>query len=109
MDFNKATKAEIQSAYLSLQAENTQLQATAKEAIEIANYFAANLNTIDQFLSNAPFINKEGKFFKKLFWVIANFNSIKNLIEDIATLIRNWKAKIQEAQQKQIEAQSKSN
>lgn len=109
MDFNKATKAELQAAYLSLQAENTQLQTTAKEAIEIANYFAANLNTIDQFLSNAPFINKDGKFFKRLFWVLSNFNSIKQLIEDIALLIRNWKERVREAQKKQIEAQSHAN
>ena len=101
MDFNKVTKSELQSSYLALQAELTKSQQATKEAIEIANYFAANLTTIETLLVQAPFLNKEGKLFKKLFWVVTNFASIKELIEQIYILIKNWRQRILEAQSKQ--------
>lgn len=101
MDFNKVTKSELQSSYLALQAELARSQQATKEALEIANYFAANLSTIESLLVSAPFINQDGKFFKKLLWVLTNFNSIKELIEQIYLLIKNWRQRINEAQSKQ--------
>lgn len=91
MDFNKVTKLQLQEAFLKLQQENTSLAYTN-------NYFASNLTSIEQILVKAPFLNTDGKFFKKLMWVITNFNSIKQLIEEIYTLIKLWRERINEAQ-----------
>lgn len=94
MDFNKVTKLQLQQEFTKLQQENASLAYTN-------NYFASNLTAIEQILVKAPFINTDGKFFKKLVWVITNFNSIKTLIEEIYTLIKLWRERITEAQQKQ--------
>jgi len=94
MDFNKVTKLQLQQEFTKLQQENASLAYTN-------NYFASNLIAIEQILVKAPFINTDGKFFKKLVWVITNFNSIKTLIEEIYTLIKLWRERITEAQQKQ--------
>lgn len=90
-------------AYITLQADLTKSQQATKEAIEIANYFAANLAAIENLLISAPFLNQDGKFFKKILWVLTNFNSIKELIEQIFLLIKNWRQRLMEAQAKQQE------
>lgn len=106
MDFNKVTKAEMQSAFLKLQAENAQLKTDLTSVVQLANYFQSNLQVIENLLHSAPFLNQEGKFFKKLAWVLTNFSKIRTLIEDIFATIRLWKQRVTELQEQAKAASS---
>ena len=85
-------KLEEMNANLTLQAQN---------AVNIANWFAVVIETIQKLLLAAPFLNEKGKFFKKLFWVVANFGQIKALIEEIYRTINEWKEKVEELKKNQ--------
>lgn len=91
---NTATKATLIEYVTKLQAESQDSAVRANEALKIANYFANVLGTIEKAFENAPFLNQEGKFFKKLYWVLTNFSEIKNLIELVVTQIKAWRLEV---------------
>lgn len=105
MDIQKATKAELASAYSALLAENAQLKLDLTSVTQFANWLQANLQVIEQILLAAPFLNQEGKFFKKVFWALTNFSTIKSLIEEIFKTIKLWRHRVNEM----IASQSKTN
>jgi len=67
MDINKATKAELATAYSALLAENAQLKLDLTSVTQFANWLQANLSVIENLLLAAPFLSQEGKFFKKVY------------------------------------------
>lgn len=58
---------------------------------QFANNQIAILSTIDKTLTDAPFLNEKGKFFKKLFWVLSNLSIISSTFETIFNLISQWR------------------
>jgi GTP1/Obg family GTP-binding protein len=109
MDFNKATKAELAEYALKLSAENANLKTDLQSVVQLANYFQANLQVIENLLIAAPFLNQEGKFFKKLAWVLTNFSKIRSLIEEIFTTIRLWKERVNDLKEQAKQAQNQTN
>lgn len=105
MDIQKATKAELASAYSALLAENAQLKLDLTSITQFANWLQANLQVIENLLLAAPFLTKEGKFFKKLYWIITNFSQVKALIEEIFKTIKLWRQRVTEI----VASQSKTN
>ena len=101
-EMKTATKAALTAYIEQLQATQNQTKQELTNAINLANYFGAILMAIETLLNKSPFISKEGKFMKKLFWVFANFNTIISLVEEIVTKIKEWRSKVDDiiAQQK---------
>lgn len=94
LNLNTASKSALIAHAESLAAENTQLRTTAQNAVNLANYFAFNLETIEKFILNSP-IGK-GKFFKTFFFIVGNWKSIVQLLEDIVNQIKEWRDKVEE-------------
>lgn len=88
---NAANKAALINYINELKASEEAYKKDVVNAVNIANYFASVIADIEKLLLNSPFVNKEGKFFKKLFWVMANFETIKTIIELIIEKIKNWR------------------
>jgi len=89
--------AEIQK----LEEANNNLTLQAQNALNAANWFASVIEAVEKVLIAAPFLNKEGKFFKKLWWAITNFDKIISLIEEIAQAIKSWRQKIEDIKAQQ--------
>lgn len=94
LDLNKETKQSLYKHISTLSQENEMLKLTAQNAINLANYFAFNLETIEKFILNSP-IGK-GKFFKTFFFILSNWKVIAKLIEDIVNQIKEWRDKVEE-------------
>ena len=98
---NLATKASLITYIAELEAAKLKSQEETQQAINIANYFAQVIAQIEKLLLDSPFVNKDGKFFKNLFWVISNFSAIKTAIESIITQIKEWRKQIEAINKKQ--------
>ena len=92
---NKASKESLLNYISTLQESETKAKEATQNAINIANYFSTIIVAIETLLNKSPFINKEGKFFKKVFWLISNFDLIKATIEEIMSIIKEWRTRIQ--------------
>lgn len=106
MDYQKATKSDLIIAINTLEVEKTQLTAARDHNAAVANWFQKVIESIEEVLLNSPFINKEGKFFKKLTWILLNLGTIKVLIEEVVSHVKKWREEV-ETIKKQIEKQSK--
>lgn len=94
LDLNKETKQSLHKHLQSLSQENETLKLTAQNAINLANYFAFNLENIEKFILNSP-IGK-GKFAKTFFFIISNWKVIVTLLEQIVNQVKEWREKIEE-------------
>lgn len=105
---NTATKATLIAHIEQLNAEKANLAIVAENNRQLAAYFEQVILSIEKLLANAPFLNKEGKFFKKVYWVITNFAAIRALIEEVVATIKAWRKQIDELirQQQQKQAQT---
>ena len=103
-----ASKTSLLTYIEELQKGQQEAQAQAQNAIQIANYFSTVITGIESLLLNSPFINKDGKFFKKLFWVLANFAAIKTVIEDIINTIKDWRKQVENLVKQQQAANQNS-
>lgn len=91
MDYTKATKADLLEAITKLEIEKTNAESLALNNAKIANWLQQVLEAIEKILIDSPFVNQEGKFFKKLIWVLSNFSAIRAFIEQIAAQIKQWR------------------
>lgn len=98
---NTATKATLIQHIQELQAQQESLKIQAANAAALANYFESVIISIEKILNDAPFLNKDGKFFKKVFWILSNYETIKTIIEQIVTAIKSWRSQINEIIQRQ--------
>ncbi len=94
LDLNKETKNSLAAKYSTLAQENETLRTTAQNAVNLANYFAFNLETIEKFIINSPL--GKGKFFKTFFFIITNWKVVAQLLEDIVNTIKEWRDKVEE-------------
>jgi hypothetical protein len=97
---NLATKASLINYIAELESAKLAAEQNTKDAINIANYFAQVITQIEKLLLESPFVNKDGKFFKNLFWVISNFSAIKTAIETIIAQIKDWRKQIENLNKK---------
>ena len=94
MEYAKLSKQDLVATALKFEQElkNSQLQTT--NAINIANYFGANLESIERLVNNAP--NHKGKFLTTLWFLLSNASAIIELITSIKAIVAEWRAKIEE-------------
>lgn len=107
MDFQRATKSDLITYVNTLQAEKDAATAAATYYNSRSNYFEQILAAIELVLFNSPFINKDGKFFKKLGWILLNIGTVKALIEDIIAKVKQWRAEVERVKA-ELEKQGKS-
>lgn len=91
MEYNKLSKLDLVALATKLEQEKNNALAIAEHNAKVANWFQAVLEALEKILISSPFVNQEGKFFKKLFWVLSNFAAIRTFIEDIATQLKLWR------------------
>lgn len=104
-ELNKASKQATIEYITQLQESH---KAEMQNATNIANYFSSVILNIETVIQKSPFINKEGKIFKKLFWVVSNFETIKILIEEIVAHIKAWRNQVEELVTQQKVAKNSS-
>lgn len=104
MDFSKMTKAQIALEFEKLTVERDNAVNATKVALSYANWFSSVLEGLEKLLIMAPFIDGKGKFFKNIYWVLTNLGKVKNLIEEIFALIREWRNKVEEIKAQQAAA-----
>lgn len=104
-----ANKATLLEYVATLQTAEAEAKAQTQNAINIANYFAQVIEAIEKLLLNSPFVNQEGKFFKKLYWVLSNFSTIKTVIENIIAQIKEWRKQVNALTAAQVPAQDTTN
>lgn len=94
MEYNKLSKPDLVAQVLKYEQELKASQTQAANAINIANYFGANLEAIEKLLNNAP--THKGKFLSTLWFLISNASAIIELIVSIKNIIFEWRTKIEE-------------
>lgn len=88
------TKAALILEAKRVQAEADQYKLAAQNAVNLANYFAFNLETIEKLIANSP-IGK-GKLFKTFLFIVSNWKEIRTLLEGIVNQVNEWRKKIEE-------------
>lgn len=101
-----ASKTSLLEYIQQLQAAEQEAKAQTQNAIQIANYFSSVILAIENLLLNSPFVNKDGKFFKKVWWVLSNLDKISTVIESIINIIKNWRVEVQKLVDQQKAQQS---
>lgn len=94
MEYAKLSKQSLIDTTLKLEQELKSSQQQAINAINIANYFGANLESIEKLVNNAP--THKGKFLTTLWFLLTNATAIIDLIVNIKVIITEWRAKIEE-------------
>lgn len=94
LNLNTTSKAKLLELITSLEAEKTQLNLAATNALNIANYFGTKLSIIENLLTP---LTKKG-LGKTIVFIISNWKEIRTILESIVAQLKEWREQVEQLQ-----------
>jgi len=94
MNYNTLNKNQLIEQATKLEQDLKLQQQATTNALQVANYFGANLEAIESKILNSPLAKK--KFFATLWFFVTNYKEVAELLQSIKLIIEEWRKKIEE-------------